>query len=290
METNRLEQFCAVIETGGVRSASELLNMTHGALSKSLKVLEGELGYTLFLPAGRGIVPTEKAKLIYPKIKKLVKDIGEIQSLEDEKHRSEIKIATFEIFSTYSVRGLLPLIKEFDLTLHETRQGELEEHVANGTVDFGVTYEPIPTTDVEFLKIGRVSMKVYGIEKNFKTDKIEELPFIAPVRPVTGAPSGVKGLDGWPDHLQKRSIRYKVDMLESALCIAREGNGVVYLPEFIAIQHNRIVKKAFCLKEIECTKKVKTVNRSVFLVKRKSSPESLPMKKVSRWLRNIITS
>ena len=59
METNRLRQFCTVVETGSFRKAADILGISHSGLFKSIKTLEEEVGFVLFLPSGRGIVVVE---------------------------------------------------------------------------------------------------------------------------------------------------------------------------------------------------------------------------------------
>ena len=55
METNRLKHFCVVVETASLTKAADLLGITHGGLHKSLRVLEGDLGFALTVGKGRGI-------------------------------------------------------------------------------------------------------------------------------------------------------------------------------------------------------------------------------------------
>ena len=59
METIRLRHFKAIVDTGGLMKASEVLGITGGGLSKSIKSLEEELGFKLFQQQGRGLELTE---------------------------------------------------------------------------------------------------------------------------------------------------------------------------------------------------------------------------------------
>ena len=117
METKRLKQFCTVIETGGLRSAAEIIGMSYGALSKSLKVLEDELGMELFLPEGRGIVPTNEAMIIYKKAKNIITQVDDLSVMEDKSQTKSIRIATFEVFSTYFLRKLSTILETYQLSL-----------------------------------------------------------------------------------------------------------------------------------------------------------------------------
>ncbi len=287
METNRLKQFCTVVETGGLRSAADLIGMSHGALSKSLKVLEEELGFELFLPEGRGIVPSNEAVVIYKRAKNIINQIEDLSVINKKAESSNIKIATFEVFSTYFLKKLKPLLETYKLDLYETRQGELEEFVAKKIVDFGITYEPIPTPGVDFLKISKVQMSIYGTKGSFNNLNFQEIPFVAPIQPIKGAPSGVKGLDGWPEHEFPRLIQHRVDTLESAIELSRSGLCVIYLPNFIAKIHNQIVKDDYKLYQKNFPSGFKPIKRDVYIVKSKSSTESSEMKKVAKCLRSL---
>lgn len=44
MDTKRLRQFCAIAETGSLTKAAELLHITHSGFSKSMKLLQDDLG------------------------------------------------------------------------------------------------------------------------------------------------------------------------------------------------------------------------------------------------------
>jgi DNA-binding transcriptional LysR family regulator len=112
------------------------------------------------------------------------------------------------------------------------------------------------------------------------------LPFAAPATPLQGTPTGAKGLDGWPDDKFPRSIRFHVDMMESALELCRSGLAVIFAPVFIAELHNATRQKAYCLEELTIREKV-AVHRDVYLVKRTGSEESPEMRVLARALRQF---
>jgi LysR family transcriptional regulator, salicylic acid-responsive activator of bsdBCD len=69
METNRLKQFCVIVETGSIVKASQLLHITHSALSKSMRCLQEEIGFSLLRRQGRGLALTEDGLHIYQRAK-----------------------------------------------------------------------------------------------------------------------------------------------------------------------------------------------------------------------------
>jgi Transcriptional regulator len=61
----QFEVFVAVIECGSVTAAAEKLNLSQPAVSKSLKLLETELGIRLFLRGIKGLQATDEGRSLY---------------------------------------------------------------------------------------------------------------------------------------------------------------------------------------------------------------------------------
>ena len=56
---NALRAFEAAVRCGSVKSAADEMHVTHGAISRQLRILEDELGVALFRRSGRTLVPTD---------------------------------------------------------------------------------------------------------------------------------------------------------------------------------------------------------------------------------------
>ena len=84
-------------------------------------------------------------------------------------------------------------------------------------------------------------MKIYVRVGSFPHVLAQDLPFVAPVAPISGTPSGAKGLDGWPDHKFPRKVKFKVGMMETGLALVRAGEAAVFIAPFVADHHNRTV-------------------------------------------------
>ena len=55
--------FCAALELGSFTAAAESLRVTQPAVAEQIRKLEQLLGTDLFVRAGRGVVPTEAARV-----------------------------------------------------------------------------------------------------------------------------------------------------------------------------------------------------------------------------------
>ncbi|MGK0367355.1 MAG: DNA-binding transcriptional LysR family regulator, partial [Thermoproteota archaeon] len=234
-------------ETQSLRRAADLLAISHGGLFKSLKVLEEELGFELFSREGRGIVLSDKGREFYPKALKFLESFEEL--ISKKTLSNDLRIGTFEVFSTYFLSYVITQeFAERSISLKELVPGELENALLNNEIDFGITYEPIPTQGIDILKITNSTMGIYSGQKF--NDNIKNAPFVAPTTSIKSVISGVKGLDGWPDHKVKRNIKYRVELLETALQICSSSKAVGFFPNFLVELYNESRKAKFHLKEL----------------------------------------
>lgn len=288
METNRLRQFCVIYETGSLRRAAELLSISHSGLSKSMKVLEQELGFVLFHASGRGIVISDDGVLLYDRSRSFLVELDRLFGVENEKHTSTLRLGSFEVFTTYFIG---PLLKKYfpgrEVEIHELLPGKLEESLALNKIDIGITYEPVPRKGIEYVKVASLLMGAYALKGAFKNLELGEIPFIVPVIPLEGSPSGVKGKDAWPDEKIKRNIRYRVDLLATGLEIARHGLGAVFIPRFLAKLHNESISSNCSLELLTLPRSVASVKRDIYVVKRESTGEDKTIRQVAKALREI---
>lgn len=291
METSKLEAFIAFAQTENVRKAAELIHVSPGALSKTLHSLGDELGIPLLAPVGRQVVLTQEAQLFLPHAKRIVDEWKAIKNtIEGNKialKESPLRLATFEVFSTYFLSGLKSINWTRGLKLHEAVPGEIERHILSGEADLGITYLPVPHPRLDFLKIVTVEMGVFVCKNAFKNIDQPHIPFVVPIAPLTGTPTKAKGLDGWPESNYERDVLYEVTLLESGLELCRQGRCAGYFPVFIVDEHNRRVRPEFELvRKMHPTVKHKCYSE-VYLVKPKSMPENDLVKKVAKMIRNV---
>lgn len=69
--SRQLECFLAIVKSGTISGAAESLDMDQGNLSKTLKQLEGRLGYQLFHRHNKGLTPNEKGIHLFRILEKM---------------------------------------------------------------------------------------------------------------------------------------------------------------------------------------------------------------------------
>ncbi|MGZ3684357.1 MAG: LysR family transcriptional regulator [Bdellovibrionota bacterium] len=288
MDTVRLKYFSAVAETGSVRRAAEILHVSPPTLSKAVHHLEEELGIKLFIRSGRNIRLTDAGRRFADKTKEVLRGLEELRhSAESESHPTqEIRLATFEVFSTYFLKALDETgWEDLPVTVHDVLPGELERALVERHVDVGLTYMPVPHPDLDYLKVASIEMGVFTSKGAFPNAEQQELPFVVPVNPIFGTPSRVRGLDGWPDDAYPRKIKYKVTLMESALELCRRGKAAGFFPCFVVDLHNAEMREEFRLVRRNSPYKGRVCRTDVFLVKRKADVENTTMKQLAKAVR-----
>jgi DNA-binding transcriptional LysR family regulator len=94
MNIRQLKFFLSAADTGSFYAAAEQLFVSRPAISKSISQLESEIGQPLFHRNADGVYLTDAAKLLYPKIQKLME---EFDMLESEMHEMKSNIQTVRI-------------------------------------------------------------------------------------------------------------------------------------------------------------------------------------------------
>jgi DNA-binding transcriptional LysR family regulator len=206
--------------------------------------------------------------------------------IKGHSRKTELRIGSFEVFTTYFLGHFLSQINVPQFELHEFTPGRLEDAIGDGRIDIGITYHPISKPDIRFTEVTKIRMGVYG-NAAFLNTELTEMPFVIPNDLIQGTPSKVMGLDGWPDHLFPRHVAFKVTMMESALELCRRGKSVAYLPDFVVRLHNSQVKKEFALKELDCPIPKTVRQQSVFVVQANTEVETPFARPLAKALRSL---
>ena len=288
MDIIRLRQFRVVVETGNLGRAADLLGFSHSGLSKSMKTLESELGMILFHPSGRGVVISDQGLRLYERSQRFLDEYDLLVDKESSPSGNTLRIGSFEVFTSYFIGPLLKTyLPDSVAEIHELVPGRLEEALAFKRVDIGITYEPVPRKGVEYLRAASLEMGAFALRGRFENEELKNIPFVVPVHPLEGAPSGVKGRDAWPDEKLERRVSYRVDLMATGLEIARQGLAAIFIPRFVARMHNQHANSESHLVAVALPPKLARVKRDVFIVKRESTGEDKTVRKVARALRDL---
>lgn len=283
MDMNKLIHFRTVVDSQSIRKASELLNISPAALSKSLRVFQDELEICLIEPYGRGIVITEKGHNLYRKSNRLIEELNHLKRNLNTPTLVDIRLGTYEVFSTHFIADFLNAEDVTNLTCVELAPGQIEQALLKREIDFGLNLVPFPHQDLEHIKIGSTYLKTFCKNKgDYVNKKQSELEYAVPITQLESNPTQSTVIDSWPDNIQ-RQVKHKFNMLETALQVCSNDHAVIYCPEISVRLYNKINKANRQLIEHSFQKANKLM--PIYLVKRKETAENSFTKKLARYLR-----
>lgn len=149
LSERRLHYFLQVAEAGSIRGAADRLGIEPSVVSRQVQQLEDELGVQLLQRHGRGIIPTEAAKLVIDHCRErrssealLLTQIGELKGLE----RGEIHIVAGEGFIEELVRWVLQdfcqQYPKLVVTLEFANAVDVVRMLANDQAHIGLAFRP----------------------------------------------------------------------------------------------------------------------------------------------------
>lgn len=158
MELRHIQYFEAVARHGHVTRAARELHIAQPSLSKQIRVLEADLGATLFDRVGRRVELTDAGKQLLPYARRILRDAAAARAALQQ--RADLSQGHVSIGAPPTVgTHLLPhALAEFnaryagiELELHETGAGRLVELLNEGTVDLSVV--PVPVAGVACVEL-----------------------------------------------------------------------------------------------------------------------------------------
>jgi len=106
----QVDAFRAVVSSGSVTGASEILGTSQPAVSRLISDLEKEVGYELFFRVGRQLEPTEEARLLVNEVRQAVTGMNHIKDVAAEIGKfghARLSIMTSPSFSSYITSELI---------------------------------------------------------------------------------------------------------------------------------------------------------------------------------------
>lgn len=153
--------FYVVANYSNITKASEELNISQPAISKSIKNLEEQLGGPLFVRTKKGVVLTEEGKEFYTYIKSAIEYINNAENKFTDLINLETGLIKIGINTTLTKEFLLPYLEEFhklyskiNIEIQTNITSKLIEKLKNGLLDivFLNVYQNDYNNDIEIIK------------------------------------------------------------------------------------------------------------------------------------------
>ena len=134
--------FYEVAKEQNITKASENLNISQPAISKTIKLLEEKLGGTLFVRTKKGVILTEEGKEFYSYINKAMEYINSAENKFSDLINLETGVIKIGVNSTLTKEFLLPYLEIFnksypkiDIQITNGITSHLINELKNGLID-----------------------------------------------------------------------------------------------------------------------------------------------------------
>jgi len=234
-----LPAFRMVGETEHVRGAADALHVSASALSRSIALLEDDLGVLLFTRSGRHLALTEEGKMLLNALRRAMDDIREaVLEVEGGVLRGQVRISSpgtvMRILLLPALARLRSDYRDLHPKLSTFPDDELIDRLQKNTLDVAFTTHRLPEESLTQTLLGRYTCGIYsGVEHRLaaaKSPTVEEVCdclFVAPPADLRGAPR-----EGWPRDLE-RNVAVEVSDLQAGIEFCSTGDFLAVLPDLL---------------------------------------------------------
>ncbi len=144
MTLQQLRYVIMIADCGSMNEAAKQLFISQPSLSGTIKELELEIGFDIFLRSNRGIVITPEGE----EFLSYAKQVSEQYRLLEDKYiekKSKKKFSVSMQHYTFAVKAFVEMVKkvgmeQYEFAVHETKTSEVIENVKNFKSELGVLY------------------------------------------------------------------------------------------------------------------------------------------------------
>lgn len=261
MDLNRVAVFARVVAEGSFTKAARSLSLPKSSVSRSVSLLEQELGTRLLVRSTRKVQPTEVGAAYYEQVTRALSGIADASAAASEAQGTPSGLVRMTSVADIGARVLVPIVARF-LRKHPTIKVEVSMtqrmvDLAEEGFDLALRAGPLRESSLIARRVGLMTAALYASPKYLKrrgTPKtLDELPSHDCVlfRPTRGAatwtlqgPSGEQaitvtgplGLDEYNSVRRAAVLGAGIALLPSFLCGRELENGplVRVLPDWAA--------------------------------------------------------
>ena len=169
MRLRHIEVFHAVMQTGSVSKAAELLGISQPAASKVLGHAESALGFRLFERIKGRLRPTAEAALLFVEVEKIQDGMGQVRSLAENLQRRPEGRLHIGCLPSLALSITPRAVKAFR-KLHPTLTCQIETGHIDGLVrslrsrqiDLALTFAPSEHAGIRLQTLGEVELVYLG--------------------------------------------------------------------------------------------------------------------------------
>lgn len=240
MNLGQLEVLVAIVETGSLTEAAEVVGLTQSAVSYSLSKLEAELGVTLLERGRRGVMLTRIGEEIVYSARIILAQTEIIRQKAAHERGVAVGKLRFGCVPTIPARLLTGVLREFqqkypdvEVVLFEGTPLELVDWISQGVIDIGTVISPegysasVPLALSEIVLIVAKDHPLAG-QDAVHPSHVHGESLIGP-----RAEYGILNQMSAIRELPIPTFRYEVSTQSTILSMVREGMGVSLMPKML---------------------------------------------------------
>lgn len=145
MTLQQLKYALTIADCNSINEASKQLFISQPSLSETIRELETELGFDIFLRSNRGIVITPEGEEFLGYARQVTEQFGLLKSKYIDKQTKE-KFSVSTQHYTFAVKAFVETVKktgmeQYEFAVHETTTTSVIENVKNFKSEIGVLYQ-----------------------------------------------------------------------------------------------------------------------------------------------------
>jgi LysR family nitrogen assimilation transcriptional regulator len=221
MDLKRLEYFLLVCSTSSLTDAASLAEVSQPALSRQIKLLEDELGVSLFDRHSRGMVLSEAGMRLRPQAERLLRDAELIRSglaTETATPRGELRIGTVSCLRRFLVvPALVRFMTQYPNVHYRLVEGtsrSVRDLLMAGVIDLGILSSTEELESFNTKRVASESLFLIGPhESDLSTHKSTSVAAIAGLPlALTARPDGLRVIIDRAMARQNLSVAAKIEV------------------------------------------------------------------------------
>jgi DNA-binding transcriptional LysR family regulator len=242
MNLERLQLFLKIVDTGSVSAAGRESHVTQPAVSRSLKLLEEDIGAPLFDRQGRGLLLTAAGRALIPRAREILRDTERAREQAQRAAKEgyfDLRIGAVDSIGTHILPACLPALlrahADLKIKLWMGRTQNLLERVERGSLDVAIIAYSGPPSE-RATRVGSYGLKYYGLAERFPT-----LPTLTSELELRALPLvEMEALPGQPSNIRDDADAFAIAQNLSAVkALVLAGLGVGQLLPFMLSAEER---------------------------------------------------
>jgi DNA-binding transcriptional LysR family regulator len=244
VQSEAIQIFVLVAETCSFRKAAEILHRSQSAVSTQIKLLEEQIGVSLFHRTTRRVQLTAEGEQLLGHAQRAVASLE--MGLRQIREAANIQFGHISMGCVPSIAAtvLPPVLAEFQrkrsgihLELRELASAQLMEAIARQEVSFGIGPDVEQTSDFEFAPITKEPIYALLPEAHWKPGQATITLAEVAELPVVLASSSAALRNTLNRELASRGLEithsFEVIQVQTMLAFAQAGLGVAILPRIM---------------------------------------------------------